>query len=165
MLSSIWTLDATNMQNVQKYASESKNKSCSKWSEENQNKSTMSPWHTCRASRPKWDDIGEVKVFCWIFAEFSRFIQNEKQCARECENETCQEWSEEAQDKCKKSLRITSKFSSTFRTISCLIKAPLSYNRSDFRKISEIARIASCGPTIFLWGSFDRFLTKLFEYN
>ena len=37
------------------------------------------------------------------------------------------------------------------------------YNKSDFRKNSEIARIASFGRTIVLWGSFDRILSKLFE--
>ena len=36
-------------------------------------------------------------------------------------------------------------------------------NKSDFQKNSEIARIASFGRTIVLWGSFDRILSKLFE--
>ena len=48
-------------------------------------------------------------------------------------------------------------------TLSCLIKTPPPYNKSDFRKNSEIARIASFGRTIVLWDLFDRILSKLFE--
>ena len=49
-------------------------------------------------------------------------------------------------------------------TISFLIKAP-SYNKSDFRKNLEIARIASFGRTSLIWFSFDRNSSKLFKWN
>ena len=44
-----------------------------------------------------------------------------------------------------------------------LKKHPLFHNKSDFWKKSQLPRIASFCRTIFIWSSFDRFLTTLFE--
>ena len=60
---------------------------------------------TSRRQVPGDAKVGELGLMCCILAQICRCIEIEQQCARKVENESCQKWSGEGQDKSATSLQ------------------------------------------------------------
>ncbi len=97
---------------------------------------------TSRRQVPGDAKVGELGLMCCILAQICRCIEIEQQCARKVENESCQKWSGEGQDKSATSLQTSFEAS--------VPKSFDMWRASAMPKLTKLANVLHSGSNLWI---------------